>query len=177
MHPIFSGDSADDDSMASSYQQHLTPQADRSFHIFEELNNSSDEDQLFIDDEPPSLEYALKLNIVYQQSLLDLLQALEVMKLRNQEKQKQAIEDLEELQSVEANIKSKKKKIKKIPFSFFGMPYFKNLDYNSPPKNEDTILAETIGFRNICLFNLCKPCKCVNLLSHRLLLILFYISL
>ena len=39
------------------------------------------------------------------------------------------------------------------------MPYFKDADYNCAPKNEDAQVAESIGFRNIAIINVYKPCK------------------
>lgn len=160
------GDSADDYSVASSYQQHLTPQADHSFSIFEELTSESvDENRLIIDQLEPSLENALCLNKAYQAMLIDLSQQLEVLLIINQQKLKTVREEIDILVN-QTNKKADKPRRKKLVFSFFGMPYFKDLEYNCAPKNEDALLAESIGFRNISLVNTFKPCKVKILNSY-----------
>lgn len=153
------GDSADGYSVASSYQQHLTPQADNSFSIFEELTSESlDEDGLVIDQLEPSLDNALCLNKAYQSMLMELSQQLDVLRIVNRQKQKDVLEEIEAL-TAQTNKKTEKTKRTKINISFFGMPYFKDWEYSCAPKNEDAQLAENIGFRNISLINTFKPCK------------------
>lgn len=96
--------------MASSYQQHLTPQAENSFSIFEELTSESlEDDPLIINELDPSLENALCLNQAYQSTLLELSQQLDVLRLVNQQKQKSLAEEIELLTAL-ANKKPENKK-------------------------------------------------------------------
>lgn len=158
-----SGESAEgySASEASSYQQHLTPNVDNLFSIFEELTSDPVEgDRIVIDAElEPSLENAICLNMAYQSMLKDLAQQLEVLRNVNLHKQKNLRAEIEILKA-KPNKKSDKQKKKIIPFSFFGMPYFKDAAYNTPPPNEDTQLAQnSLGFRNISLLLLNKQSK------------------
>lgn len=147
--------------MASTDHQHLTPQVENLYSNFEELPESPEslEDDILVISEPDtSLENALCLNQAYQSTLLELSQQLDVLRLVNQQKQKSLAEEIEALTAL-ANEKQEKQKKKKISFSFFGMPYFKDAEYNCAPKNEDTLLAESIGFRNVALVSSFKPCN------------------
>ncbi len=144
----------------------MTPQAENSFSILEELTSDSlDDDRLVINQLEPSLENALCLNKAYQSMLVELSQQLDVLRIVNQRKQKALQEEIEML-TVEANKKPEKHKKRKVTFSFFGMPYFKDAEYNCAPKNEDTLLADTIGFRNIAIINVYKPCECLFLMFY-----------
>jgi hypothetical protein len=88
--------------------------------------------------------------------LKDLVQQLEVLRVVNIKNQKKLHAEIEVLK---ANKISDKPKTNAIPFAFFGMPYFKDVDYNTPPPNSDTLLAQRLGFRNISLLLLNKPGK------------------
>lgn len=144
----------------SSYQQHLTPNVDNSFSIFEELTSDPiEEDGIVIDAElEPSFENAICLNKAYHAMLVDLAQQLEVLRNVNLHKQKILHAEIEILKA-KPNKKSDKQKKKPISFTFFGMPYFKDAAYNTPPPNGDTQLAQTLGFRKISLLLLNKPSK------------------
>ena len=158
-----SGESAEgySPSEASSYQQHLTPSnVDNSFSIFEELTSDPvEEDGLVIAEVEPSLENAILLNKAYRSMLMDLAQQIDVLRYVNLHKQKILRAEIEILKAKEKTKKTDKQKKKLIPFSFFGMPYFKDAAYNTPPPNEDIILAQSLGFRIISLLWLNKPSK------------------
>lgn len=158
----FSGDSGEgySPSEASTYQQHLTPShADNTFSIFEELTSESvEENRLVISELEPSYENALCLNRAYQAMLFELSQQLDVLRNFNEHKQKILLIEIEILK-VKSTKKPGKKKKKPITFSYFGMPYFKDASYNTHPLNEDAKLASNLGFRNISLILMNKPCK------------------
>lgn len=146
--------------MASSYQAHLTP-GDHSFSVFGELTSQSQDDEHFIfEDMDPSLENALVLNKAYQTMLIEVMQQLEVVLSVNKGRQRtvQSEIDLLTSQSNEAK-KQDKPRRRKVSFPFFGMPYFKDYDYSHPPNNDDTNLAEAIGFKNVALVTPYKPCE------------------
>jgi hypothetical protein len=127
------------------------------FSTFEELTVSYPVDTE-LDELEPSFENAIRLNIAYQSMLKDLVQQLEVLRVVNIKNQKKLHAEIEVLKASENKI-SDKPKTKAIPFAFFGMPYFKDEDYNTPPPNYDTLLAQRLGFRNISLLLLNKPSK------------------
>lgn len=148
--------------MANSYQCDSTPLPDGSFSIFEEFTSDSrdDEDQLIIDELEPSLENALTLNKAYQAVLTELLEKLEVLKVVNQTRQRTITAEIKELETlVQQSKKSNQEKKKRIPFTLFGIPYFKDQSYNTAPRNDDALLAEQIGFRLIVAPVQSKLCK------------------
>lgn len=159
----FSGDSGDgySPSEASSYQQHLTPShPDNTFSIFEELTSECvEEDRIIISELEPSYENALCLNRAYQSMLFELSQQLEVLRNVNEHKQKILLTEIEILKAKFTKKPEKKTKKKPITFSYFGMPYFKDESYNTPPMNSDAKLACNLGYRNISLIMMNKPCK------------------
>ncbi len=93
-----SGESAEgySASEASSYQQHLTPNVDNLFSIFEELTSDPVEgDRIVIDAElEPSLENAICLNMAYQSMLKDLAQQLEVLRNVNLHSRRTCVQKL-----------------------------------------------------------------------------------
>lgn len=151
------------DGFPTENQDRRISQEDVSFSIFEEIPpdlREDDRDQLIIDDMEPSLENALVLNKAYQTVLLELLQKLEVLKVVNQNRQKTIAAEIEELENaIVLYKKSSHERKKKIPFTFFGIPYFKDNNFSCPPKNEDTLLAEKIGFKSVVAIPQPKLCK------------------
>lgn len=146
-------------SEASSYQQHLTPShPDNTFSIFEELTSECvEEDRIIISELEPSYENALCLNRAYQSMLFELSQQLEVLRNVNEHKQKILLTEIEILKAKFTKKPEKKTKKKPITFSYFGMPYFKDESYNTPPMNSDAKLACNLGYRNISLIMMNKP--------------------
>ena len=91
--------------------------------------------------------------------LMDLCEELQVLLDANTHKQQILNTEIEILKANKTNKKTEKQKKKIIPFSYFGMPYFKDAAYNTPPPNGEVILAESLEFRNISLILLNKSCK------------------
>lgn len=125
----------------------------------ESIEAPDDDDHiLIIDYTEPSYENALLLNQAYQSELLDLLQKVEFFRIKNRQRQELLTEEIHMLSLAANELKTGKPKIAKIPFSLFGMPYFKDRHFNTAPKNEDCILGEMIGVKNLVLPNK-KQCK------------------
>ena len=151
------GESADGHSDASSYQQHLTP-VDYSFTVYEELTSDSlEENRLVVEDLEPSLENALHLNRAYQSMLMELIQQLDILKQVNEDRHKVVLGEMKAVQAKKK--KPEKQKKKKVSFSFFGMPYFKDPQYNSAPDNEDTkLIVNAFGLsKNLAVATATRP--------------------
>lgn len=65
--------------------------------------------------------------------------------------------EIEVLKAEEKAALDEKKEL--IPFSYFGIPYFKDAAYNTPPLNDDALKAKELGFRNISLLMNNNPSK------------------
>jgi len=156
------GESADGFSVASSYQQHLTPQAE--FSIFDENSAESNTDYLVVvEDLEVSANSAMVLNHTYRNMLLDLRDQLHTLQHVNRGRQEELKREIEILTEQEANKKSDKQRRKRFSLSFFGIPYFKDILYHAPPANEDTNQIQSIttglGLQNVSLFHFNKPCE------------------
>jgi hypothetical protein len=120
----------------------VTTNLESLFSTFEELTSYPVDTEL-----EPSLENAIRLNIAYQSILKDLVQQLEVLRVVNLKNQKKLVAEIEVLKASENEI-SDKPKSKAIPFSFFGMPYFKESDYNTPPKRLTVTAVDCVDVRS-----------------------------
>ena len=147
--------------MASSYQQHLTPQAE--FSIFDENSAESNADYVLVEDLEVNVDTAQVLNHTYKNMLLALRDQLTTLQLANRARQSELKREIEMLTEQEANKKSEKHRRKRFSLSYFGMPYFKDLNHKTPPENADTtqILSITngLGLHNVAMFHLSKPCE------------------
>lgn len=156
------GESAGGYSVASSYQQHLTPQQG-DFGIFDELSGESTEDYLMIDENlEVNVENTLVLNQAYKEILLALRDKLNTLQFANKARQQELAREIEIIAAEQQTTKKTEKQRKKnIPFAYFGMPYFKDLGYRSPPLNADAdqIQSITNGLYNVSMFHFNKPCE------------------
>jgi hypothetical protein len=91
--------------------------------------------------------------------LMDLCEELQAVLDAKTHKLEILNKEIEILKANKTNKKTDKQKKKLIPFSYFGMPYFKDAAYNTPPPNGEVILAESLEFRNISLILLNKSRK------------------
>ena len=131
------------------------------FNTLDSAPDKDSESELVIDEIPPCLENALALNLAYQAFIEETLQQFSVLLDVNLEKQRNLQNTINQLSSKPGrkSIEKDNNRAKKIHFSIFGAPYFKDAEYNSPPKNDDAQLAEDLGFRNLALICSQKPCK------------------
>lgn len=145
--------------MGSSYQLHLTPQrTENEFSVFEEITtDSAEEDQLtIIYGDPVTPVVLLQYNRMYQKRLMDFARKIEIQIAINEDKHNKLQELISELECSKEAQKSQERS-NKITLSYFGMPYFKDKYFNVPPKNDDAILGDSIGFRNVALISPNKP--------------------
>ena len=148
-------------SVASSYQLHLTPQrTDNEFSVFEEITtDSTEDDQLtIIEDAPATPAVLLQYNRMYQKRLMDFARKIEIQIAINEDQYNQLAIRHFELASSKLAEKSQER-VSKITLGYFGIPYFKDKYFNVPPKNDDALLGESIGFRNVGLISPHKPSK------------------
>lgn len=168
------GESADGFSVASSYQQHLTPQAE--FSIFDENSAESNADYVLVEDLEVNVDTAQVLNHTYKNMLLALRDQLTTLQLANRARQSELKREIEMLTEQEANKKSEKHRRKRFSLSYFGMPYFKDLNHKTPPENADTtqILSIThgLGLHNVAMFHLSKPCESQQSMNITFLLLM-----
>lgn len=146
-------------SAASSYQLHLTPQrTENEFSVFEEITTDSTEDDglTIIEDAPVTPMALLQYNRMYQKRLTDFSKKIEIQIAISEDKHRKLQERLHELECSKEAQKSQERTTK-ITLAYFGIPYFKDKYFNVPPKNDDAILGESIGFRNAALVSPNKP--------------------
>ena len=142
-------------SVASSYQRHLTPQH---YSIEENSNDTYEEDTLLID-LTPNVDNAITLNLTYATLLTETLDEIYTLLNLNFDRQTELQEEIDQL--MENKSKRLKGRVKRLRLGDFGIPYFKDgfKDFTTPPKNEDTKFAESLGFRNIALISPWSRCN------------------
>jgi hypothetical protein len=130
------------------------------FSIFEVLPSDFEEEygDLFDTEMEPSLENAIRLNMAYQSVLMIYGQQLQARHRNNQNDQNVLRAEIEVLEYKDNFYKHHKTKL--IPFSYFGMLYFKHPEnLTNAPTNADTLFAQKIGFLNFSLLLLYKQSK------------------
>lgn len=106
----------------------------------------------------------------YQQVLQETLQRLLTLISVSRERQRELEEEVTILtkplvrkkKDVDQQPKDQNpawKWLKKAHISFFGTPYFKDANFECPPKNEDAKTAEDLNFKDIALSCSYRPCN------------------